>query len=360
MKRKLKVLVLFDGTSPTTVDQDFSDELKTKEWKTEADVMNALGALGHTPEHLAIYDNVDLLRQKLELCAPDVLFNLVEQFRNKSEFDQNIVSFFEMQGLPFTGCGSTGLTLCKHKGISKKILHYHGIHVPHFVVIPRGQRVARPKQLRFPILVKPVKEEASYGISQASFVDTDEQFRERVAFVHEKYNSDAIAEEYIDGRELYVSLMGSVRLTVLPVRELVFSEVPPNEPKIATFKAKWDEEYRKRWGLENQFAEDLDAELVSEIQETCKRIYRLLTIDGYARIDLRLTDANEVYFIEANPNPHLASDEDFALSADKAGLPYPQLIDRIIRLGMKTVRGCSSGSQFQTLNSHSTFLSLSG
>ncbi len=112
MKKKLKVLVLFDGTSPTKIDQDFSDELKTKEWKTEANVMNALGALGHTPEHLAIYDDVDLLRQKLETFAPDVLFNLVEQFRNKSEFDQNIVSFFEMQGLPFTGCGSTGLTLC--------------------------------------------------------------------------------------------------------------------------------------------------------------------------------------------------------------------------------------------------------
>ena len=144
--------------------------------------MNALGALGHTPEHLAIYDDVDLLRQKLETFAPDVLFNLVEQFRNKSEFDQNIVSFFEMQGLPFTGCGSTGLTLCKHKGISKKILHYHGIHVPNFVVIPRGQRIARLKQPKFPLIVKPVKEEASYGISRASFVGNDEQFRERVTF----------------------------------------------------------------------------------------------------------------------------------------------------------------------------------
>src|SRR5712675_1183162 len=283
MKRKLKVLVLFDGTSPTTVDQDFSDELKTKEWKTEADVMNALGALGHTPEHLAIYDDVDLLRQKLELCAPDVLFNLVEQFRNKSEFDQNIVSFFEMQGLPFTGCGSTGLTLCKHKGISKKILHYHGIHVPNFVVIPRGQRIARPKQLKFPILVKPVKEEASYGISQASFVEADEQLKERVQFIHEKYENDAIADEYIEGRELYVSLMGNVRLTVFPIREMVFREVPPDEPKIATYKAKWDEEYRKRWGLQNQFAEGLDPALVAHIEDTCKRIYRLLTIEGYAR-----------------------------------------------------------------------------
>src|SRR5947209_12392117 len=312
--------------------------MKTKDWQTEANVMAALGALGHTAEHLAIFDDVDLLRQKLETFAPDVLFNLVEQFKNNPGFDQNIVSFFEMQDLPFTGCGSTGLTLCKHKGISKKILHYHGIHVPNFVVIPRGQRIARPRQLKFPILVKPVKEEASYGISQASFVETDDDFRERVAFINEKYNSDAIAEEYIEGRELYVSLMGNVRLTVFPIREMVFREVPPDEPKIATYKAKWDQEYRKRWGLENHFAEDLDPALVTKIQETCKDIYRLLTIDGYARIDLRLTSENKLYFIEANPNPILADDEDFALAAGKAGLSYPKLIDRIVRQGMTTDR----------------------
>jgi D-alanine-D-alanine ligase len=339
VKKKLKVLVLFDGGGPTTLDQDFSKEMKTADWKTEANVMAALGALGYTAEHLAIFDDLDLLRQKLENFAPDVLFNLVEQFKNNPGFDQNIVSFLEMQSLPFTGCGSTGLTLCKHKGISKKILGYHRIHVPNFVVIPRGQRIARPKQLKFPIVVKPVKDEASYGISQASFVETEEQLRERVAFIHEKHDADVIAEEYITGRELYVSLMGNLRLTVFPIRELVFGEVPPNEPKIATYRAKWDEEYRKRWGLQNQFADGLDPALVAHIEQTCKRIYSLLTIDGYARIDLRLTDANEVYFIEANPNPILADDEDFALSAGKAGLPYPQLIDRIIRHGMKMVRG---------------------
>ena len=339
MKRKLKVLVLFDGIGPTTIDQDFSAEMKTEDWKTEANVLTALGALGYTAEHLAIFDDLDLLRQKLENFAPDVLFNLAEEFKNNPGFDQNIVSLLEMQGVPFTGCGATGLTLCKHKGISKKILSYHRIHVPNFVVIPRGQRIARPKRLKFPILVKPLKEEASYGISQASFVETDEQFRERVAFIHEKYDGGVIAEEYIVGRELYVGLMGNLRLSVFPIRELVFREVPPDEPKIATYRAKWDEEYRKRWGLKNQFAEGLDPALVAHIEQTCKRIYRLLTIDGYARIDLRLTAANEVYFIEANPNPILAEDEDFALSAGKAGLAYPQLIDRIIRHGMKTVRG---------------------
>ena len=339
MKKKLKVLVLFDGSCPTRIDQDLSKEMKTEDWKTEANVMAALGALGYTAEHLAIFDDLDLVRQKLASFAPDILFNLVEQFKNNPGFDQNIVSLLEMQGVPFTGCGATGLVLCKHKGISKKILSYHRIHVPNFIVISRGQRIARPKQLKFPILVKPVKEEASYGISQASFVETDEEFRERVAFIHEKHDADVIAEEYIEGRELYVSLMGNLRLSVFPIRELIFREVPPDEPKIATYRAKWDEEYRKRWGLQNRFAQALDPALVAHIEQTCKRIYRLLTIDGYARIDLRLTAANEVYFIEANPNPHLAEDEDFALSAGKAGLPYPQLIDRIIRHGMKTVRG---------------------
>ena len=337
MKKKLKVLVLFDGVRPTKIDEDLSEELKHKDWKTEKNVMAALGKVGHTAEHLAIFDDLDQVRQKIESFAPDVLFNLVEQFKNNPGFDQNIVSLLEMQGVPFTGCGSTGLVLCKHKGISKKILSYHHIHVPHFLVIPRGQRIARLRQLKFPLLIKPVKEEASYGISQASFVENDEQFKERVAFIHEKHNSDVIAEEYIEGRELYVSILGNVRLTVFPIRELIFREVPPNEPKIATYKAKWDDDYRKRWGLKNQHADGLTQECVAQIEDTCKRIYRLLTIDGYARIDLRLTANNELYFIEANPNPHLASDEDFAQSADKAGLKYPQLIDRIIRTGMQRV-----------------------
>ncbi len=339
MKKKLKVLALFDAIRPTTIDQDLSKEMKTEDWKTEANVLAALGELGYTTEHLAIFDNLDLLRQKLETFAPDVIFNLADQFKNNRGFDQNIASLLEMQGVPFTGCGATGLVLCKHKGTSKKILGYHHIHVPNFVVIPRGQRIARLKRPKFPLLVKPVKEEASYGISQASFVTSDEQFRERVAFIHEKHDADVIAEEYIEGREFYVSVMGNLKLTVFPIRELVFGEVPPNEPKIATYKAKWDEEYRKRWGLQNQFPEGLEPALVAQIEETCKRIYRLLTIEGYARIDLRLTAANEIYFIEANPNPILAADEDFAQAAGKAGLSYPQLIDRIIRQAMKMVRG---------------------
>lgn len=338
MKKKLKILALFDAITTTTLDQDLSAELKTEDWKTEANVLTALAELDHTVEHLAIFDDLNLLRQKLDSFQPDIIFNLADQFKNNRAFDQNIASFLEMHGVPFTGCGSTGLTLCKHKAISKKILGYHRIRVPEFTVIGRGKRIARPARLKFPILVKPLKEEASYGISQASFIETDEQFKERVQFIHTSHNCDVIAEEYIAGREFYVSVLGNHRLDVFPIRELVFKEVPPDEPKIATYRAKWDEEYRKRWGLQNQFAEALDPALAKDIVQTCKRIYRLLTIDGYARVDLRVTPANEIYFIEANPNPILAADEDFAQSALKSGLAYPQLVERIIRTGLKTVR----------------------
>ena len=338
MAKKRKVLALFDAAGPTTLDQDLSQELKTKDWETEANVVEALTALGHPCEHVAIFDDTDVIRQKLESFQPEIIFNLADQFKNNRAFDQNIVSFLELQDVPFTGCGSMGLTLCKHKGISKKILSYHRIRVPEFAILHRGKRIVRPKRLSFPVFIKPLKEEASYGIAQASFVESDEEFRQRVLFVHEKFEQDAIAEEYIEGRELYVSLLGNHRLQVFPIRELIFQQVPPEEPKFATYKAKWDEEYRKRWGIVNAFATQLEAGLARRIGNVCRKIYRLLAIDGYARLDLRLTAENEVVFIEANPNPILARQEDFAQAAEQSNLPYPQLIERIMHLGRTASR----------------------
>ncbi|MBE2213728.1 MAG: hypothetical protein IAE82_07645 [Opitutaceae bacterium] len=338
-KRGLRVLALFDLGEPAALDQDFSEALLTEGWKTEADVLKALRTLGHEVQYQAIHDDTDLLRQKLQGFPADIIFNLVEEFRNNRAFDQNVASFLELSDVPFTGCGSTGLTLCRNKGISKKILGYHRIRVPQFAMIPRGRRPVRPKWLPFPILVKPLKEEASTGISQASFVETDDAFRERVEFVHDKLGQDVIAEEYVDGRELYASMLGNHRVDVLPLRELLFREVPPDEPRIATYTAKWNDAYRKRWGIESRFAENLTPEVLRDIQRICRRIYHLLAIDGYARLDLRLTPQNEVVFIEANPNPFLAEGEDFALSAEKAGLDYPRLIERIVRLGLTAVRG---------------------
>src|SRR5436190_3554743 len=334
----MKVLALFDAIRPTTLDQDLSEELKTEDWKTEANVLEALQQLGCVTEHLVIFDDTDLIRQKFQSFQPELIFNLADQFKNNRAFDQNIVSFLELHDVPFTGCGSTGLTLCKHKGISKKILGYHRIRVPDFAVIPRGKRVVRPKRLAFPILVKPLKEEASFGIAQASFVENDDQFKERVAFIHEKYDNDVIAEEYIEGRELYVSVLGNHRLQVFPLRELVFKEVPPDEPKIATYKAKWDEEYRKRWGIQNEFARELDAALVRQIEHTRKRRYRDLATDGYAPLEMPLLQENDTSFTDAGLAPALARDEDFAQSALGADLAYPQLIERVAQLGMTAVR----------------------
>jgi D-alanine-D-alanine ligase len=338
MKKKLKILALFAAGEATKLDDDLAVEFQTEGWRTEASVVAALRELGHTTEYLALFDDVELLQQKLQAFQPDLVFNLADEFKQNRAFDQHIVSFLAMHGVPFTGCGPTGLTLCKHKGISKKILSYHRIHTPAFVIFPRGKRMVRPKRLKFPILVKPMKEESSYGISQASFVENDEQLFERVQFIHEKLSNDALAEEYIEGRELYVSILGNHRLQVFPIRELLFTQVPPDEPKIATYRAKWDVEYQKRWGLENRFADGIEPTVVRRIEQSCRRIYHLLTIDGYARLDLRLTATNEVYFIEANPNPFLAPDEDFAQSALKANMPFPQLIDRIVQLGFRAVR----------------------
>ncbi len=339
LKRGLRVLALFDLSEPIAYEQDISLDLQSESWKTEADVLAALRELGCLVDTVVIHDDLGYIRRKLEQFPADLIFNLVEEFRNKRSFDQNIVSYLELAGVPFTGCGSTGLTLCRHKGISKKILGYHRIRVPQFAVLPRGGRITRPRELPFPILIKPLKEEASTGISQASFVESDADFADRVSFVHEKLGQDVIAEEYIAGREFYVSMLGNHRLDVLPVRELLFRDVPPDEPRIATYKAKWDDAYRKRWGICTQFAEGLDPALQRNIERTCRKIYHLLAIDGYARLDLRVTDQSEIVFIEANPNPFLAQGEDFALSAEKGGLSYPALIARIVRLGLTAKRG---------------------
>jgi len=332
--KKLKVLALFDAIGPTSIDQDLSAELKTEDWSSEADVLKALRKLGHRTEYVAIFDDLELLRQKLRYFKPHVIFNLCDQFHNNRAFDQHIAAYLELCGVPFTGCGATGLTLAKHKGISKKILAYHGLRVPRFVNLPYGSRIMRPQQLKFPLVVKPMNEEASLGISQSSLVETDHQLRKRVRFLRDKYAHDVIVEEYIHGRELYVSLLGDRTLKVFPIREILFEDVPESEPRIASYRAKWDYDYRWKWGIDNQFAR-LRPALKRRIQRFGRQVFRLLKLDGYARLDLRITPDEEVVFIEANPNPILARHEDFAHAAVKSGMRYHELIQAILRIGME-------------------------
>jgi D-alanine-D-alanine ligase len=201
-------------------------------------------------------------------------------------------------------------------------------------VFSPGAAIKKPPHLNFPLFIKPAEEEASYGISLDSFVENDEAFDERIRFIHERMNQTALAEEYIEGREIYVSLLGNDRLQVFPPREVIFTEIPEGQPRFSTFKAKWDDAYRKRWGIQNVFAEPFAEGTGQRMAKICKAVYRALRIRGYGRIDLRVTPENEIVILEANPNPNLDRDDEFAQSAMKAGFTYEQMIQRILGLAL--------------------------
>jgi D-alanine-D-alanine ligase len=231
------------------------------------------------------------------------------------------------------------MVIARGKALSKKLLAYHRIRVPAFAVFPRGRKVRRPAHLKYPVIVKSLIEHASVGIARASVVETDEKLAERVAFVHERVGTDAIAEQYIDGRELYVGVLGNNRLTVLPTWELVFGNVPPNAPLIATERVKHDLRYQDRWGILQGPAENLPPAVARQIPNVTKRIYRTLELDGYARIDYRLSPDGQLYFLEANPNPEIAASEEFAQAALHVGIRYPELLERVLRLGLQRAAG---------------------
>lgn len=333
--KRLRVLVLLrEGLEPPdNIDGVSEDEVVTAPWKTEYDVVAALGELGHRVRILGLYDDLVAIRKAVEEFQPHVTFNLMEEFGGVALYDQNVVAYLELLGLKYSGCNPRGLVIARDKALSKKLLAYHRIRVPDFQVFRYGRKARRRKRLKFPLFVKSVVEDASLGISQASLVKDDDALRERVAFVHEHTGTDAIAEEFIGGRELYVGVLGNQRLEVLPVWELLFDKKPEDQPLIATARAKWNLKYQKKWGVVSRAATRLPRGMRELIVRRCKRIYRTLGLSGYARLDFRL-DKRRLYFLEANPNPQLAFGEDFAESARKKGISYEALIQRIINLGL--------------------------
>ena len=333
--RKLRIVVLMH---PMLVPPDSLEGYSEKErhvWKTEYDVVSTLRSLGHEVRPLGVQDELKPIRLMIEEWRPHIVFNLLEEFHNRVELDHHVVSYLELKQVPYTGCRPRGLVLARDKALSKKLLAYHRIHVPHFAVFPRRRRVHRPKALHFPLIVKSLSSEASLGISQASIVDSEERLDERVRFIHETIQTDAIAEEFIDGRELYVCVVGNRKLTVLPVWELLFEKLPRGAAAIATANVKHNPEYQEKWGIFQAPAENLDPAMERKVQHLARRIYRILELDGYARIDFRLKEDGTLYFLEANPNPELAASEEFASAAEVAGVDYPQLLEWIIRLGLR-------------------------
>jgi D-alanine-D-alanine ligase len=263
-----------------------------------------------------------------------VVFNLLEQFHGEAVYDQNVASYLELLRIPYTGCNPRGLVLAKSKDLSKKLLIYHRVPLPAFAVFPMQRKIRRPPRLGLPLIVKSLSEDASYGISQASVVDSDEKLAERVTFIHERIGTAAIAEQYIDGRDLYVGVLGNDRLRVLPIWELDFGSLPQGAKPIATEKVKHDPQYQAQHGIKIGPAKDLSPQVQTAMQRAAKRIYRTLDLDGYARIDFRLSADGIPYYIEANPNPEIARIEEFASAARHDGIEYPDLLNRIVALGI--------------------------
>ena len=331
--KKLRILALMHDYMVPPVDVS-SVDLATVEWKTEFDVTSTLSDMGHDVHSLGVKDDLGVIRQAVDEFKPHIAFNLMEAFHEIGAFDMNVVSYLELLRLAYTGCNPRGMVLSRDKALSKQLMTYHRIPVPEFTVLRRGLAIKLPRRLKFPVIVKSLTQEASIGIAQASVVEEEAKLKERVKFVHESIGTDAIVERYIDGRELYVGVIGNDRLQVFPVWEMEFSNMPEGVHRIATDRVKWSVKYQKKHGISTSEA-DLPDATTEAIKRIAKRVYRTLNMSGYARMDLR-TDADGRFFVlEANANPQLAFGEDFAESAERTGLRYDDLLQRILNVGLK-------------------------
>lgn len=334
--RKLRVTMLLHRDFLPPDDESSIDAAEAHRVKSEISVRAALKALGHELTLLAVHDELAEVRRGIEEGKPDVVFNLLEEFQGSVLFDQHVVSYLELLGAKYTGCGPRGLVLARDKALSKAIAAHHRIRAPGFAVI---KRAGRPRRLRlrrlsYPLIVKSLTADSSLGISRASLVRDDEHLVERVRFIHERIGSDAIVEEFVAGREVYVSLLGNERVTALPPNELVVEKLDPRRELIVTEKLKHDLRYQADRGVE-VVAADLPLETRARLIRQSKRLYRLLHLSGYARLDWRLRDDGELFFLEANPNPEVARGEEFADSAQAAGIGYEALVQRILTLAAR-------------------------
>jgi D-alanine-D-alanine ligase len=332
MKPSRVLVLMHESLVPPASLKGLSDK-EIDEFRTEYDVTASLEKAGHEVKALGLGDNLSELRSVITDWKPDVAFNLLEEFQGIVTYDQYVVAYLELMKLPYTGCNPRGMMISRDKALSKQILAYHRIPTPGFAVFRKGQRYRIPRRLKYPLFVKSVSEDASFGISQASVVADLARLKERIEFIHEQTNSDALVEEYIEGRELYVGVLGNERLRSLPVWEMDFGTLPDVMAGIATRKVKWDRVYQKKHGIRTGAAQNLPEGCGAYLDKLSKRIFRALYLSGYARMDFRMRPDGSVFVLEANCNPNISREEDFAESAQAAGMEYPALLEQIIRVG---------------------------
>jgi D-alanine-D-alanine ligase len=332
--KPLRILALMHEALVPPASIEGLTEEEMQPWKMEYDVKATLERMGHTVHAVGIYGDLSVLRDAIDQVQPDIVFNMMEEFDGQPLFDQHLVSYLELNNLRYTGCNPRGLTLAHDKALSKRILAHHRIPVPAFGVFRPGRRVRRPKSLEFPLLVKSLVDEGSVGISRASVVREDAALEERVGLIHRQTGRPAIAEQYIAGREIYMSLLGNDRVRTFTPWEMFMHKLPAGAPNIATSKLKWSYAHQEELGVETRAA-DLTGVELRRVTALSKRIYRALFLSGYARLDFRLSEADgQFYLLEANPNPCLAYGEDFAEGIEQSGTGYEDLLDTILRNGL--------------------------
>ncbi len=329
----MKVAVVFDTPRKGWGHEDFAREVAAEVEEAEYEVADALMRGGHDVRLVGIEQDVRPLLDELEAFGPDLVFNCVEAFRGHAAHDHLIPALLDAHGYRYTGSPPYSLLLTRNKAGSKAVLSHYGVPVPRFVTYRLTEGVEGEPPVPFPLIVKPLAEDASSGIAQASIVRDVDQLAERVGFVHDNFHQTAIAEEFVDGRELYVGIVGNGEdLEILPIVEMVFDKRKARraEDRIATKLAKWDVPYRDRKGIRNVFARPISRRTRKRIAQMCRTAFRVLWLRDYARLDVRLTADDEIRLIEANANPFISFGHDMANAAEKAGMTYEQFIQRIV------------------------------
>lgn len=307
---------------------------KTKKKKTDIEAIgDALKDLGHEPVQFPIDGRTQTLA-KLARADFDLCFNLVESYAGNDTMEMHFAAYLDLIGKRYTGAGPQGSFLAMDKSIAKKIIRYHELYTPYSAVVHHG-RVEHAQDIRFPVIVKPAAEDASKGIDAASVVSTVKELLERIAYVQEEFESAALIEEYIEGREIYAAILGNDKAEALPLVELDLSKLPDDMPKIAGYEVKFDVTTEAYKVTKSAPARDLADDVVELIQQTALTAYRALKLRDYGRIDLRFAQNGRVYVIEANPNPWLDPAAEFAMAAKESGISYRDVIERIVNEAMK-------------------------
>lgn len=337
---KLRIAVLYDAWGEDEGAAQTPPVRKRRRKRDKPDreeIFEALAKLGHQPFY-HVLDGRDATLCALAKTECDVIFNLTESYAGDDTKDMQIAAFLDLLGRPYTGAGPHALYLAQDKALAKKIFAFHGIKTPYFATSYRG-RLDHAHDIEFPLIVKPVAEDGSIGIEASSVVGSVKELMERIDYIHEKFDSPALIEEYIEGREIYASVLGNENPVVLPLIELDLSKLPQGTPKIASAEVKWEKEAESYKVTKSAPAEDLPEATAQKLAETALAAYQTLKLRDYGRIDMRLTKKNEIYVLEANPNPWLSSGAEFAMAAKKDGKSYCDLIAEIIALAQnRTLR----------------------